>query len=174
MKEELKNQNFRNEAEEAEWWDTNQDALAKEFGTAAATGRLGHGTTARRGNTPAITIRLDPNDVAKARLQAEHRGLRYQTYLKMLIHEALREVESDLMAVNRKENAMTKEERLFVERRSQGDYAVRKPRSERASAVLPTQADAISRARDLNPGTSPLVERVRHTSVGKPDKWRKP
>ena len=64
--------------------------------------------------------------------------------------------------------------KLFVERRPQGDYAVRKPNSERASAVLPTQAEAIGRARELNPGTPPLVERVRYTEGGKPDKWRKP
>ncbi|WP_137935324.1 DUF2188 domain-containing protein [Mesorhizobium comanense] len=65
-------------------------------------------------------------------------------------------------------------DRLFVERREQGDYAVRRPNSERASAVLPTQKEAIERARELNPGTQPLVERVRYTDVGKPDKWRKP
>ncbi|MGA7384730.1 MAG: DUF2188 domain-containing protein [Methylocella sp.] len=65
-------------------------------------------------------------------------------------------------------------DRLFVERRPQGDYAVRKPNSERASDVLPTQGEAIDRARELNPGKSPLVERVRFTEGGKPDKWRKP
>lgn len=65
-------------------------------------------------------------------------------------------------------------EQLFVERRPEGDYAVRKPNSERASAVLSTQAEAIERARELNPNKSPLVERVRYTSVGKPDQWRKP
>ena len=64
--------------------------------------------------------------------------------------------------------------RPFVEQRSQGDFAVRKPNSERASAVLPTQGAAIQRARGLNPTAQPLVERVRHTSVGKPDQWRKP
>lgn len=65
-------------------------------------------------------------------------------------------------------------DRLFVERRPGGDYAVRRPNAERASAVLPTQAEAIERAREINPGTAPLVERVRYTDVGKPDKWRKP
>ena len=65
-------------------------------------------------------------------------------------------------------------DRLFVERRHEGDYAVRRPNSERASDVLPTQREAIDRARELNPGKSPLVERVRYTDVGKPDKWRKP
>ncbi len=66
------------------------------------------------------------------------------------------------------------DKRIFVERRPEGDYAVRKPNSERASAVLPTQSEAINRARELNHGAAPLVERVRHTTGGKPDKWRKP
>lgn len=65
-------------------------------------------------------------------------------------------------------------DQLFVERRAQGDYAVRRPNSQRASDVLPTQGKAIDRARELNPDLSPLVERVRYTSRGKPDQWRKP
>lgn len=67
-----------------------------------------------------------------------------------------------------------KKDQLFVEKRPQGDFAVRKGNSERASAVEPTQAKAIERARELNPKGDPLVERVRHTGVGKPDQWRKP
>ena len=66
------------------------------------------------------------------------------------------------------------DKKLFVERRHEGDYAIRKANSERASDVLPTQAEAIERARELSPGASPLVERVRNTTGGKPDKWRKP
>jgi len=65
-------------------------------------------------------------------------------------------------------------DQLFVERRTQGDYAVRRPNASRASDVLPTQAAAIERARELSPGSSPLVERVRYTDRGRPDKWRKP
>lgn len=61
---------------------------------------------------------------------------------------------------------------IFVERREQGDYAVRWPDSERASAVLPTQAEAIERARELNQDGSVLVERVRDTSGGNRDHWR--
>jgi hypothetical protein len=63
---------------------------------------------------------------------------------------------------------------LYIERRPQGDYAIRRGSADRASAVLPTQAEAIERAREMNPGHAPLVERVRYTDVGKPDKWRKP
>lgn len=68
---------------------------------------------------------------------------------------------------------MASKDQFYVERRPQGDYAVRRPNSERASAVAPTQAEAIDRARELNPGHSPDVERVRSTSAGKPDQWRK-
>ncbi|WP_186104263.1 DUF2188 domain-containing protein [Burkholderia gladioli] len=65
--------------------------------------------------------------------------------------------------------------KIFVERRSdEGDYAVRRPNSQRASAIAPTQREAIERARELNPSGPVLVERVRTTSGGKPDKWRKP
>ena len=63
---------------------------------------------------------------------------------------------------------------LYVERRDQGDYAIRKPDSGRASAILPTQAEAIERARQMNPSAAIHVERVRNTNVGGRDKWRKP
>jgi len=80
---------FANEAEEAAWWKAHEDDLLKEFKRATAEGRVGVGTAVKRASTPTTTIRLDPDDIAKARVQAEARGLRYQTYLKMLIHEAL-------------------------------------------------------------------------------------
>jgi hypothetical protein len=63
---------------------------------------------------------------------------------------------------------------LFVERRDQGDFALRKANSQRASVVADTQAEAIAGAYKLDPDATVLVERVRRTSVGKPDKWRKP
>jgi hypothetical protein len=63
--------------------------------------------------------------------------------------------------------------RLYVEQRPQGDYAVKKPNAERASAVAPTQKEAIEKARELNPGMAPDVERVRDTKVGGRDQWRK-
>ena len=36
-----------------------------------------------------ITIRLNNHEIAIAKQQAETKGLRYQTYIKMLLHEAL-------------------------------------------------------------------------------------
>ena len=89
MEQDLRIPIFDDEAAEARWWAENQDRAALAFRRAADEGKLGRGTTERRGNTPAITIRLDPADLSIARLLAERKGLRYQTYLKMLLHEAL-------------------------------------------------------------------------------------
>ncbi len=66
------------------------------------------------------------------------------------------------------------DKRLYVERREQGDYAVRRADADRASATAPTQQEAIEIAQELNPGVAPHVERVRDTKVGGRDKWRKP
>ena len=63
---------------------------------------------------------------------------------------------------------------IFIERRPEGDYAIRRPGSEKASGVESTQADAIDRAREIAPNSAILVERVRTTNVGGRDKWRKP
>lgn len=67
-----------------------------------------------------------------------------------------------------------KKHELYVERRPQGDYAVRRGGSERASVTAPTQRRAIEKAEKLDPTAAVLVERVRDTSVGGRDKWRKP
>jgi predicted DNA binding CopG/RHH family protein len=174
MQEELKKQSFKSEAEEAQWWYDNQDALAQEFKKAAAEGTLDHGTVARKGKTPTTTIRLDPEDISKARRQAELKGLRYQTYLKMLIHESLWQAEVQLGFSNQGEKKNTAKGRSMAEQRRQEGYAVRKPSSGRASAVLPAQAKAISKAKELNPGRSPHVEPDRYRKVTKADKQHKP
>ncbi len=63
---------------------------------------------------------------------------------------------------------------LYVEHREDGDYAIRRPGSDRASDVRDTQSDAIDRARDIEPDAAIQVERVRNTNRGSRDKWRKP
>jgi hypothetical protein len=64
---------------------------------------------------------------------------------------------------------------LFIEKRQEGGYAVRKPNSQRASIVTETQAEAIDWAQDRIPDDGQiLVERVKYTNHGKPDQWRKP
>lgn len=61
---------------------------------------------------------------------------------------------------------------LFVERNNDGDYAVKRPNAERASAVESTQGKAIKRAFEIDPNATVHVERVRDTKEGGRDKWR--
>jgi hypothetical protein len=88
---------FRSEAQEAEWWAKNQDYVATRFEEAKVAGTLGRGSVSRlarqkvraAGPSPTITIRIAENDLERARALAAKKGLRYQTYLKLLLHEAL-------------------------------------------------------------------------------------
>lgn len=66
------------------------------------------------------------------------------------------------------------EDQFFVERTDSGDYAVRRGGAQRASAIEDTQAEAIARARQIDPSAPIHVERVRNTDKGSRDKWRKP
>jgi hypothetical protein len=65
---------------------------------------------------------------------------------------------------------MTKGE-LYIEKREQGDYAVRRLGSERASAITATRDKAVIRARKINPNAAIFVERDRDTYVGGRDRW---
>jgi predicted DNA binding CopG/RHH family protein len=84
---------FRNEAEEAAWWDSHPDFIVKAFerayGKKAVERVLGEGHQPKRPPTQAVTIRLPVEDVARARRMASRKGLGYQTLVKTLLHEAL-------------------------------------------------------------------------------------
>jgi hypothetical protein len=61
----------------------------------------------------------------------------------------------------------------FIEKRpDKGDYAIRKPGSDRASGTEPTQKEAIDTAKEMNRKATIFAERQRHTTGGDPDKWR--
>src|SRR5690348_10563828 len=88
---------FESEAQEADWWAKNQDFIADRFEQAKASGKLGKGTVARSAreqagqskSSPTVTIRLAKDDLSRAQALAAHRGLSYQNYIEMLLHEAL-------------------------------------------------------------------------------------
>ena len=96
MKEKRVIPTFKSEAEEAEWWYKNRARLDKDFLVAVKKGRLKRldQTTlnARLAVSRArvISIRLPENDIELARRQAAQKGLPYQTYIKSLLHQALR------------------------------------------------------------------------------------
>ncbi len=56
---------------------------------------------------------------------------------------------------------MTAKKELYIERRDEGDYAIRRPGSKKASDTRPTQAEAIERAAEIEPDAALHVERVR-------------
>lgn len=94
QKDKLEVPRFGSEAEEAQWWFDHREETADLMENAVAEGRTSRleALLAKRrkgGSTPTVSIRIDQGDLARARVQAEKRGLRYQTYLKMVLHEAL-------------------------------------------------------------------------------------
>jgi predicted DNA binding CopG/RHH family protein len=88
---------FKTEAEEAEWWYKNRARLDKDLLQAARKGklkRLDRATLKRRlaaSTSRVISIRLPEDDIELARQQASRKGLPYQTYIKSVLHQALRQ-----------------------------------------------------------------------------------
>jgi len=88
---------FKSEAEEAEWWYKNRARLDKDLVDAAKKGklkRLDQATLKARLAAPksrVVSIRLLEDDIELARRQATQKGLPYQTYIKSVLHQALRQ-----------------------------------------------------------------------------------
>jgi predicted DNA binding CopG/RHH family protein len=76
---------FKSEAEEAAWWDAHPDFIVEQFEKAAKEGRLLRGIPKSR----SVTIRIPVRDLEAAQRLADRKGLPYQTYMKMLLHQAL-------------------------------------------------------------------------------------
>ena len=93
---------FDDESQEAQWWDQNQDQVEESLVTAMREGTIQR-DSARRLSKEArasknITIRMSLEDLERARQLSAKRGLAYQTYMKMLLHEALVREEKQLVA----------------------------------------------------------------------------
>ena len=88
---------FKSEAEEAAWWHKNRERLDKDLLEAAKKGelkRLDRATLKARlaaSKSRVISIRLPEHDIELARRQASQKGLPYQTYIKSVLHQALRQ-----------------------------------------------------------------------------------
>ena len=93
----------RTEAEEARWFEENQDRLLKLFEQAKKEGVLRVGgrsvgiTLSKQAEalqkppSQKVMLRIPTGDVDRARRQAAGKGIGYQTYIKMLLREALAE-----------------------------------------------------------------------------------
>jgi predicted DNA binding CopG/RHH family protein len=86
---------FKSEAEESEWWYKNRGRLDQDLVLAAKKGKLKRldqvALKARLSNSRVVSIRLPEDDIALARQQATQKGVPYQTYIKSVLHQALRQ-----------------------------------------------------------------------------------
>jgi predicted DNA binding CopG/RHH family protein len=71
---------FKNEAEEAAWWDEHSEMVTDLL--------IKHGQP--RVQTQSITLRLPVQDLTRARQLAGKKGVGYQTLIKSLLHESLK------------------------------------------------------------------------------------
>ena len=80
---------FRTEAEEARWWDSHPEAATEIMQSA-----LKSGSARRAVPLKTVTMRLPVPDIKTAQDLAHEKGLPYQTYIEMLLHEALKKERS--------------------------------------------------------------------------------
>ena len=84
---------FSSAEQEARWWDDHKEQVENNLIAAMREGRARKGTAQRliaeaRGSKN-ITIRMPLADLERARQLSAKSGLAYQTFIKMLLHEAI-------------------------------------------------------------------------------------
>jgi predicted DNA binding CopG/RHH family protein len=82
---------FSSEAEEAKWWDAHRSEIEAEIRQRMKQKRPLTLASLLRGakSSQPVTLRIPTEDLETARRLAAQKGLRYQTYIKMLLREAL-------------------------------------------------------------------------------------
>jgi len=89
---------FATEAEEARWYFDHQDEIEEYLEPAPDTDApldVQLGLPPRQGtNAAEVHLRMPVPDVERARRLAARKGLGYQTYIRMLLHEALEQEEA--------------------------------------------------------------------------------
>lgn len=77
---------FRTTDEEATWWESRE---GKRVATEIMKRGVAAGTARRSVPLKTVSMRLPVADIEAAQQIAASKGLPYQTYIKMLLHEAL-------------------------------------------------------------------------------------
>ena len=82
---------FSSEAEEAAWWDAHRSEIESEIRQRMKQKRPLTLNSLLRGekSSQPITLRIAKEDLETARRLAAQKGVGYQTYIKMLLREAL-------------------------------------------------------------------------------------
>ena len=80
---------FSTEGEEAKWWDSHPETATEIMKRALKSGKARRAVPLKT-----VTMRLPVPDIETAQDLAHEKGLPYQTYIKMLLHEALKKERS--------------------------------------------------------------------------------
>lgn len=85
---------FKSEGEETAWWEKHRAAVEADLRTAMREGKTMSlqdvmAQARRKKELLPVTIRLASEDIATARQLADDKGIGYQTYIKLLLHDAL-------------------------------------------------------------------------------------
>ncbi len=116
---------FSSESEEAAWWDAHRSEIEAEIRQRMKQKRpltLGNLLQGAKPSQP-ITLRISKDDLETARQLATQKGLGYQTYIKMLLREALAENSlGERLADDINERAA----KMTPQKRVQADSATRK------------------------------------------------
>ena len=82
---------FSSEAEESAWWDAHRSDVEAQIRQRLKQKKSLTLGNVLRGSKPTqpITLRIPKEDLATARRLAAKKGLGYQTYIKMLLRDAL-------------------------------------------------------------------------------------
>jgi predicted DNA binding CopG/RHH family protein len=88
---------FSSEAEEAAWWDAHRSEIEAEIRQRMKQKQPLTLDNLFRGARPSqpVTLRIPQDDLETARRLAARKGLGYQTYIKMLLRDALAENAGD-------------------------------------------------------------------------------
>ncbi len=83
---------FSSEGDEAAWWDAHRSEIEVEIRRRMKQRKpLTLSNLLRAKPTQPITLRIPREDLERARRLAARKGVGYQTYIKMLLREALAE-----------------------------------------------------------------------------------
>lgn len=88
---------FATREAEANWFEQHRKQIEADIGRRLRSGdgktlaqALAQSAAKERAKLQPITIRMRPDDLSTARRLAEGKGMPYQTYIKVLLREALR------------------------------------------------------------------------------------
>ena len=86
---------FKSEKEETVWWEKHRARVEADLRDAMRANKTLSltdvlGGAKKKGTLLPVTIRLPSEDIATARELATGKGVGYQTYIKLLLHDALK------------------------------------------------------------------------------------